>query len=194
MGVDSSVRPVPPPRPATGGGAAHPGTGSDRCARVSEAAPHPILRGMRSGAIAGLALVAVPRPARPAGSHREGPLPGHGRSARRARVWAAEPVARAAAEPPVPPRAPARGPVAAAGAGAEPVPSRDARGSGPAAPAPTSGRGDGSGARSALSLDLIPVLDDASGALTIEEPASGGPAAKPVRPARAAAAKPPRTP
>lgn len=190
MGVDSSVglsrRPAPhrrwrrTPRHRIG-----------PLRSVSEAAPHPILRGMRSGAIAGLALVAGLGLPILLVFTVKAPSPVMDEAPAVARVWAAEPVARAAAEPPVPPRAPARGPVAAAGAGAEPVPSRDARGAGPAAPAPTSGRGDGSGARSALSLDLIPVLDDASGALAIEDPAA---AAKPVRPARAAAAKPPRTP
>ncbi len=189
MGVESSAglsrRPTPPrrwrrtPRHRIG-----------PLRSISEAAPHPILRGMRSGALAGLALVAglglpillVLTVKAPAPVMDEAPAA--------ARVWAAEPLARAAAEPPAATSAPAGGPVATAGAGVEPGPARAAPGPAPAAPSATSARGDG--ARSALSLDLIPMLDDASGALTIEDPTVA--AAKPVRPARAAAAKPPRTP
>jgi hypothetical protein len=61
----------------------------------------------------------------------------------------------------------------------------------PAAPASGGARAE----RPALSLDLIPVLDDESGDLTIEGPAApAAPVVKPARPARAAAAKPPKTP
>jgi hypothetical protein len=156
---------------------------------ISEAAPHPILRGMRSGAIAGLALVAGLGLPILLVLTVKAPSPALDEAPAAARVWAAEPVARAVAEP-APPLAPARGPAATAGVGVDAGSSRDARGPGPAAPPPTSGRGDG--ARSALSLDRIPVLDDPSGALTIEDPTALE--ARPARPARAAAAKPPRTP
>jgi hypothetical protein len=162
---------------------------------ISEAAPHPILRGMRSGALAGLALVAGLGLPILLVFTVKAPPPVMDEAPAAARVWAAEPVARVAAEPPTAapaaPSAPARGPVATAGAGVEPGPARAAPGPAPAAPPATPARGDG--ARSALSLDLIPVLDDASGGLTIEDSTAAA-VAKPARPARAAAAKPPRTP
>ncbi|KQP41467.1 hypothetical protein ASF49_16990 [Methylobacterium sp. Leaf104] len=146
---------------------------------VSEAAPHPVLRGMRSGALAGLALVAVLGLPVLLVLTVKAPYPVADEATAPARVWAGESVARAAVEAPAPPATPT--PMVAAVA--ESAPARAA-----AAPAADGARGRAP----ALSVDLIPVLDDESGALTIAEPAL--PAAPAVKPARAAAAKAPRTP
>ncbi|MGU3360800.1 hypothetical protein ACLBWX_10735 [Methylobacterium sp. M6A4_1b] len=135
---------------------------------------------MRSGALAGLALVAVLALPVLLVLTVKAPYPVADEAPAPARVWAGEPVARAAVEAP----APSVTPIVAAVA--DPAPTRAA--SAPAA----------AGARErapALSLDLIPVLDDESGALTIEEPTlPAAPAVKLARPARAAAARAPRTP
>lgn len=140
---------------------------------LSEAAAHPILSGIRSGAIAGLAIVALVG------------LPvllvlGVKSSAPVAYEPAAMPQteARAWAEPPA-----GRAVVPIVTAIAEPA---RARSSDPP-------RRPTSEDRPALSVELIPVLDDESGTLSVEElPA---PAVKSARPSRIpAAARVPKVP
>jgi hypothetical protein len=141
--------------------------------KANEAVAPAVLTGMRSGAIAGLAIVTVLGlpvllilgAKAPAPSAFEPP----------ARVWAAAPEAdapvRAWAEPS---GTPALAPIAAAFV--EPSPARGGSAEPP---------GKASADRSALSLDLIPVLDDESGTLSVEEPPV--PVVKPVRTSRAPA-------
>ncbi|MCJ2036082.1 hypothetical protein [Methylobacterium sp. J-068] len=122
---------------------------------VAEAAPHPILSGIRSGIVAGLAIVAVLSLPVLLVLGAKAPAP-----------VAFEPAARVWAEPTVAPVGP---PIVAALA--EPSPARTE-------PAVAST----GGARSSLGVDLIPVLDDESGDLSLEEPRA--PIAKTVRPSR----------
>ena len=135
---------------------------------VAEAADHPVLSGIRSGALSGLIIVAVL--GLPVFLILAARAPTPGAFEPQAKVWAAgtetDASVRVWAEP-----APA--------AAALPVPVRAALVEPP--------RGRAGEERSPLSVDLIPVLDDASGALSLDEPAVA--VAKPTRPSRAPTAR-----
>ncbi|MCJ2046241.1 hypothetical protein MKK58_17125 [Methylobacterium sp. J-078] len=136
---------------------------------VAEGGRHPILRGIRAGALAGLAIVAaLSLPVFLVLGVKSSPPPGFQASARlpdaepetSGRVWTEAYRASAVAAEPAP--APVESPRVAV--------------DGPRGPA--------------LSLDLIPALDDGSGIGGLEE----RPVAKPARAPRTAAARAARSP
>ncbi|MDB5647474.1 hypothetical protein [Methylobacterium sp.] len=138
---------------------------------VTDVGDHPVLRGIRSGAVTGLVIVAVL--SLPVLLVLGAKAPAPARFEAPARVWAATPEAdatvRAWAEPSP---APAIAPVTTALAA--PVPVR--------APSPAPSRDRARDDRPTLSVDLIPVLDDESGDLSVEEPPV--PVVKQARPGR----------
>ncbi|KQP87280.1 hypothetical protein ASF60_20880 [Methylobacterium sp. Leaf113] len=178
---------------------------------LDESGPHPVLRGIRSGAVAGLTLVAVLSLPVLLVLTVKAPHPADDAALAPARVWAASHEAEIAGArpasamplraPPVPgdrvqteraeatPAAPTLPPVKAAmptaSVAVAPTPSRRGSASVMAAVSEAAPgraeplRGGARSTRPLLTLDQIPVLDDANGALTTEDaPVS------PARPAR----------
>lgn len=141
---------------------------------VADVADHPVLSGIRSGAVSGLIIVAVL--SLPVLLILSAKAPPPATFEPEARVWAS-------VETEGPVRVPTRPmPAPATVAAASPVPD----------PAPEPSRARVGAERTPLSLDLLPVLDDASGVLPPDGPPL--PDTRPTRPSRPAAQRAARTP
>lgn len=144
--------------------------------KVADAADHPVLSGIRSGAVSGLIIVGVL--GLPVLLILGAKAPPPATFEPEAWVWASAEAEGAVRVPTRPMPAPAT--VAAASPAPDP------------APAPEPPRARVGAGRTPLSLDLLPVLDDASGVLPPDEPSLSD--TRPARPNRPLAQRAARTP